>query len=768
MKNSVLFDFYKSNYWKFNDKVGLNLSAIKNDKNNFLCKNFEKLRDVFHFKNLDLLDNFIIVFRILELNKNNNYDCIFATLIAEYFNPKKKYLPDFFIDKKNNLVYKYCTVGYSFSSSDGEFRKNLFNIKHIINFLDNHKSSLSKFTQFFETLKKKNLWRLYYEFTCSTNFDFPSLYNKNVKINLHIDKSIIKHNLINILMFLNYIKLYQEIKTQNISFNVSEFYKNIFIKGENFSQINELNQNELSFFDSITKHDKNILTIFDNAITSSNFLYGIKLVPLYLNEVIYPFTLTLNIWKEIYILDKLTEFSLNNIYDHFPISPMFFYSSNINKNIFDSQNINYKIKKSEYSKNIFNLLIRSKFISSQVSDIDLSLKYSQTIIEKFKHRFNFLIHKLNLPISFLTNKLIISNINFSFISSYNGDILYKIPIKCKIDDKYHKNINHLYHKSGFDFFNKHLFELFYSLFILNKKLNVIHGDLHLANITFNKNYNLSSSSSYILYNIDNKFRYAFRENGWNITIIDYSRSILFLDNYKKNKYYNTYGSFSTSISPKYSNTTKHSNSTETSNIFYNSPFYINTMVTMILNHFNQFKVHQKKIICFASSNKNIFFKFSTLIDSYNFIIKYIYIFSHKKNIIKIHKYNLDLLHDIKNYIESFYEKRLNIIIKDSINTNEKIKLLDLNEFPHMQLIKHFFCKYRVTSTNKKKYDNKILFVNNFQNKTMIYPNPNSKKNPSFVNKLVKKYIPSSFSSDMRKKKYIIENIIPKNHVDKFF
>ena len=69
-----------------------------------------------------------------------------------------------------------------------------------------------------------------------------------------------------------------------------------------------------------------------------------------------------------------------------------------------------------------------------------------------------------------------------------------------------KNIGNLL--TDYESFKKYIFEIIYSLYCLNIK-GIIHGDLHLNNITFNiQNYNNNEKdNNFVIYNI-NKFKFS--------------------------------------------------------------------------------------------------------------------------------------------------------------------------------------------------------------------------------------------------------------------
>ena len=76
-----------------------------------------------------------------------------------------------------------------------------------------------------------------------------------------------------------------------------------------------------------------------------------------------------------------------------------------------------------------------------------------------------------------------------------------IILKSKIQKKIHKNIGNLF--EDFGMFQKYMFEIIYSLYCLNLR-GIIHGDLHLNNVTLNKKNLNVKDNNYVIYNLNSR------------------------------------------------------------------------------------------------------------------------------------------------------------------------------------------------------------------------------------------------------------------------
>ena len=91
-----------------------------------------------------------------------------------------------------------------------------------------------------------------------------------------------------------------------------------------------------------------------------------------------------------------------------------------------------------------------------------------------------------------------SNISLCYISESSGKTIYDYLNKSS-NNIICQNIGNLY--TNYDIFSKYLFEIIYSLYCLNLK-GIIHGDLHLNNITININNKIEKNSN-VIYDLNN-------------------------------------------------------------------------------------------------------------------------------------------------------------------------------------------------------------------------------------------------------------------------
>ena len=99
-----------------------------------------------------------------------------------------------------------------------------------------------------------------------------------------------------------------------------------------------------------------------------------------------------------------------------------------------------------------------------------------------------------------------SNVALCIVSEYIGRTVADIPHLMINSSFYNKVFTNVFSNIGH--FRKYMFEIIYSLYCMNSKCGVIHGDLHLNNATmqprFSDDIGVTSKNMYILYILDSK------------------------------------------------------------------------------------------------------------------------------------------------------------------------------------------------------------------------------------------------------------------------
>jgi len=719
-KQDILFKNIEQNYIK-NDILSLVYEKSSNDKN--------KKKEYYKFKNLtyELLDinkyinsliisnNFILsktktivtIFKLVRNDKIVNYGFVYGKII-------------------DNKVHNNCIVlSLSTISKDGEYKHRLIDYNEIDNMLKNP--------------ILQEIYEFLYNNYINKEFDFQfTIYNITENKILNKYKSILSNKVI-LLKYYTIIwltEIYMKNKNE-ILINIDEnlfnvlcspkdilFFKNLFNKKKD--EINDIIP-EIIYYNS-----KNRLEI------------GQKILPFnYIQLKEYNHLIHFQ-WKELLINKIINNLIHNNISICFSLFIDWILITKSDKNVYNNEEIFKKLYYSDQLKTILNSLYQAK----------TNLLNLNTSNEKHKILYK-LEKKLQNIINDTQTSMLMSNVSLCFFSEYSGRTIFH-HLNLLLNKKVHPLIGNLF--TDFDLLNKYIFDIIYSLYCLNLK-GIIHGDLHLNNITLSLTKKVEEDS-YVFYDLNNSFNldiikyiqnypninteiddiysttssspsneeskitnninecYHFKHKGYFPCIIDYSRSFILL------KLIDTIiiESTKSSIRTKYiKNETKR---------------IINELNKIFPNYIKN-NVHKLKFLL-KNKNFNILFIYFTAYDTFTFITNLL-IFMKKvavSNDIEINPKILDLLTSISKKSYYYLEQILN---EDNYN------FINKHQFPNYSLLKEFFPKNQVTPKDLNK---NITHYFNLQNINEYYNYNDLKKNNQNI---ILDYIKSNSISENEKK-----------------
>jgi hypothetical protein len=150
--------------------------------------------------------------------------------------------------------------------------------------------------------------------------------------------------------------------------------------------------------------------------------------------------------------------------------------------------------------------------------------------------FKTLQTKINDSIEFTKESIIMSNVTLALISEYTGRTLYDSIFLTKQSKYFQQFVATIFDNANYQNFTKYMFQLCYNLYCMQEKMGIIHGDLHLNNITLNPMFYSTffdvkkSAHPKILYLLNERDHYIFEQNNfYDLCIIDFSRCIIHID-----------------------------------------------------------------------------------------------------------------------------------------------------------------------------------------------------------------------------------------------
>lgn len=598
----------------------------------------------------------ITVCKLLRNNKVLNYGFIYGSY------------------DKDNINNKFVILSLSSISKDGEYKHRLINFK-CIEYIINIPIVNKIFYYLYQNLNNQEI---------DLNFDIYNSYKQTIN---KIYKKKLKNKvlLLKLYSIIWISEIYIKIKNNEI-LNIDETHFNILISPKDI----------LFFQDLYNKHTKeidDIIPIITNYNQTNKLELGQKLLPFNYNQLKDYKHLIHFQWKELLANRIINNLIYNNNSVCFSLFVDWVLITKSNKNLYNNNEIFKKINYSDQIKNILQLLHLAKNNLLKLNK-DQDKNKLITKLEK----------KLHNLIDLTQSNMLMSTVSLSFLSEYSGNTVFNY-LNSLLQNK--KNVNNIGDLSqDYDIFAKYMFDIIYSLYCLNLK-GIIHGDLHLNNITFHLN-NLTNDNDYVLYDLNNIFNndivkyiknypfiyepnennsspfdnssqnsykspinkidecFQFKSNGYFPCIIDYGRSFLLLklideDIIEIEK---------TTVRQKYiKNETKR---------------VINELNKIFPNYIKN-NMHKLKFL-FKNKNFNILFIYFTAYDTFTFITNLL-IFMKKSAI----NYNITINPKIINLLTVISKKSYHYL--EQILNEDNYMSKKKHQFPNYLLLKEMFPEY---------------------------------------------------------------------------
>lgn len=565
--------------------------------------------------------------------------------------------------ENDNVVNQYVITSNSLISKDGEYKHRLIKFDKI----NIENKLLDKYYDYFiQELKNKE-----FNLIC----DVFNIKNKIIK-KKYLNKLNNKQLFIKVYLISWLVEMYN-IYTKNQPININELYNNIMFSNKDIEIFKKYHTNDI----------RTIIKEFICFDSEYKIEIGQKLIPFnYIQLKEYNNIIHFQ-WKELLINRIITNLIYNSNSTCFSIFIDWFLIQNSNKNLYDNVEIYKKIFYSDKIKEILNYLYLAKNNLIELKSFNEREKL-----------INSLLMKLKKIIKDSESGILMSNISLCYFSEYSGKTIYDYLYKLANDNKEKCNIGNLY--TDYNIFSKYLFEIIYSLYCLNLK-GIIHGDLHLNNITINSSQELCNNAN-IIYDLNNDYN----ENILDY-ILNYQSNIEFKskNNYLDNCYiFKHYGSYPCIIDFSRSfllvNIIDEDIIEKEKNKIRNN--FIKTEKKRIINELNKIfpnyiknNAHKIKFL-FKNKNFNILFLYFSAYDIFTFSTNLL-IFMKKISINNNLKVNNNILNLLSNISKKSYYYLEQIIDENNYNTNDKNY-----QFPNYLILKEFFSEYIVKKNDTKK------------------------------------------------------------------
>jgi hypothetical protein len=697
---------------------------------------------------MDTTNTIIAVFKIKDITEDDReviYNISYINL-----NPKKnndyyfdkiglpKSLPDS-IEYSNLYINNICPVG-STISKDGEYRPVLLYWKMTRFLIAQRKELTDMFKDIYDYFTDKFQDR---KLLIYPHYYFPvDDMRKKYTFELELLLNNRKLEFFSISWFIFYY--IHHIGT--LSDNLNQLYQKIMLKYKH---------EDIPFFKSLVNKysiqiihemyhllNTNIRSTLDRGIEHfCKSKLGQKLIPISLREILFPFDITYKPWKEYFVNLKLSDLVVNNISPGFAITTNWIFIKNTDQHLFDNPSQYTRMEKSANAIQISDMLTQARYLASkQVKPSKVLLYDEDSLFELKLHKksrrmftswlskeFQILQDGIDDDIKHAQLNIIMSNVTFCMFTEFVGRSLYESMFITKNSEFYRMLISDLFSEKGFNHFERFIFEISYNLHCISSKYGIIHGDLHLHNITLNnlfyqKNINIEIDEPKVLYILDNEQEYVFDTNFYYMTIIDFSRSI---------------------INPNKINLFKHDTLHKTFDLVDNMKTFEEQQKKYLLNYLYSCKPEYKELgLPFQNSiwtSFDAYFKIFTIIDLYMVMQRFLD-FLQAKNIHSIKPYSESI--NLVKRIFTECDLYLTEILQQNITSETNI------EWPIYNVIKKIF-SHKLLSKNdispKKiidiyNYNNEIKYSLNSINKfpESFFDLEKNKDNDKFVKNSIKR------------------------------
>lgn len=667
-------DWYANTYLNsfiFNKLPNINKAEI-NIKNTALIR-LQNISIMKYQYNYNSMDTIVVVMKLYEIPTRK--ETIFGTLFCQLITPEIS--RDY--EKVGGVAFTYFSATPSYISCDGEYRSQFSRYRSLYKTKRDFPEIWNEIEQYIIRIIIRRQWSVY------SSYFYPKLEesNKNTEVEYAIKYESINNG---ILLASWYNTIYEEMCTITKT-HVNQLYKDIFLKNAKMD-IDFLK--ELINKYGVEKMESFRMSLFDlheNFDENKKYLHcGYKMIPLNIKEVQDPLKIKYKPWREFLISNRCNDLVINGIAPCVSITLDWFYIKNSKKGLFDNKSQYDRMKNSELAKEILRILYEAQrgtyFITMENSQ---TIRTSENIKKWINSKFKKLNEKIEDPINYSIEEIIMSEVTLAFANEYVGRTFadcITLSSKSKIlDDR----LGHPFKDVGYDYFAKYIFDICYGLYCINSKLGIMHGDFHLNNCTIGMIYNLNKENTEnkgklnkVIYIIDDEYQFVFPNNSYYGCLIDFSRCIinphtidLFVDKSLPSAY----------------------TLTDDREAFIINE--INNLLNMYLQLFPN-RINQKEeLVVLLKNHYDATFRLLTCMDIYMFSYKLEKMLLDVKNVgIQCIK----LVNKIFKLSEEYITTEMNYLIE---NPNEISKKILSDDYPMLTIIKKCFAEYIDGKTFKK-------------------------------------------------------------------
>jgi hypothetical protein len=671
-RNSYMKWYYDEymKQWKFNKLPNLLKYTIEPQHGSIMrMDSINAMKYKFNYNTMDMI---IVVMKLNDgvRRTETNYGTLFCEIVDGIGPIRRETLASEGV--YGQVAFLFYSASPSFISCDGEYRARFSMYRSALTAKREFSDIWHDLEEYVTRIKIRRQWSLY------TSYFYPKLEQelKNTDVEYNVKNEMVPMTLLVIAWFQT---IYSEMIGSTYT-HINQNFRDIFLKDNAETDIHfikdvikKYSHERVDNFRARTSHTSSSIHGADRYMQC-----GYKMIPLNIQQVRDPFKLRYKPWREYFIQNKLNDLVINSIAPGFSIILDCFYIKNSRKGLYDNKSQYDRMKNSEIAKEVVQTLNEAQrntyFATTSLQSVKkTSAQIKQWISAKFKK----LSEKIDDPINYSYEEIIMSEVTLAFVSEYIGRTLADSISLITNNKTYDSILGYPFKEIGYDFLSKYLFEILYNIHCMNTKTGVIHGDLHLNNITIGPLYYpdptviTNKEKKYrVVYVLDDHHQFVFPNNGYFACIIDFSRGI---------------------VNPNMYEVLTDESLPVTYQLVKDEEKFKAAEISALLNLYTQLynskNKQREELIVLLKNNYDAVFKLLTCMDVYMFSMRMARIL--RQVTFPVSKRAIDLIDKINRLSEGYIATEMNHLISDETYA----KKILAEDWPIVTIMKKCFSEY---------------------------------------------------------------------------
>ena len=383
--------------------------------------------------------------------------------------------------KNTTITHEFVCTGPTFRSQDGEYRHRFIRYDQFVQAIEKYNATFSKVEEL--VVNKLDSGRMQFY----ADFYYPESCNVDAK---HMNEFVNNTRIAIKLYIIAWIRDYHYIHLKIPENHMNPAYQYIIYQPEDLGVYNEIRSTLTDYeYENMIKH----CTLYYQDINEGEknvqrLSCGQKIFPLTVIESIRGDDINYSVWREMYTTNLVSNLVLNMVCPSFPFIGSWFYIQNSHAGLFDNIAMFEKYKHSDIANEV----------SRQLREVDKYNYYSRDKQQgAISAKFLQLSKNINKSIVYADSEIRLTNLSVCVTSEYVGRTLRDIP-GIIMQGQHEHGLDLIF--TSEDVFCKHMFEYVYAFYCMNTRLGIVHGDLHMNNVTVFRLYTMVNPDGKLLIN----------------------------------------------------------------------------------------------------------------------------------------------------------------------------------------------------------------------------------------------------------------------------